>query len=91
MKAVTYRAFGHASDVLQIEEIECPAPQPGEVTVDLAYSGVNPSDVKARAGARVGVTELPWPFIIPHSDGAGRISAVGEGVSPDRVGERVWV
>lgn len=91
MKAVTYRAFGPASEVLQIEEIGCPAPGAGEVTVDLAYSGVNPSDVKARAGARVGVTELPWPYIIPHSDGAGVISAVGEGVAESRIGERVWV
>lgn len=91
MQAVTYSAFGPASDVLQLQEIDSPAPGPGEVRVDLVYSGVNPSDVKARAGARAGVTELPYPLIVPHSDGAGVISAVGGGVAPDRVGQRVWI
>ncbi|MBI6629701.1 NADPH:quinone reductase [Pontibaca salina] len=91
MKAVTYRAFGTAADVLQIEDIACPDPAPGEVTVDLQFSGVNPSDVKARAGARAGATELPYPAIIPHSDGAGVISAIGAGVSRDRLGQRVWI
>ncbi len=50
-------------------------------------SGVNPSDVKARAGARGPVT---YPYVIPHSDGAGVIDAIGSGVSPSRIGERVW-
>jgi NADPH2:quinone reductase len=61
------------------------------VTVDLALSGVNPSDVKARAGARAGVTALSFPAIVPHSDGAGVISAVGAGVGGDRIGQRVWI
>ncbi len=91
MKAITYRRLGPAADVLQIEDIDCPAPGPGEVTVDLVYSGANPSDFKARAGTRVGVSALPWPFIIPHSDGSGVISAVGDGVASDRIGERVWI
>ncbi|UWQ90552.1 NADPH:quinone reductase [Rhodobacteraceae bacterium M382] len=91
MKAITYRRLGSAADVLQIEEIDCPAPASGEVTVDLVYSGANPSDFKARAGTRVGVSDLPWPYIIPHSDGSGVISAVGDGVSPGRIGERVWI
>jgi len=91
MQAVTYTAFGPASDVLQLQEIDSPTPGPGEVRVDLVYSGVNPSDVKARAGARAGVTDLPYPLIIPHSDGAGVISAVGDGVATGRVGQRVWI
>ncbi|MFT7594018.1 MAG: NADPH2:quinone reductase [Paracoccaceae bacterium] len=91
MQAATYTAFGPASDVLRLQEIDNPLPGPGEVRVDLAYSGVNPSDVKARAGARAGVTDLPFPLIIPHSDGAGVISAVGDGVAADRVGQRVWI
>lgn len=91
MKAVLYRAFGAAGDVLSEETLPSPILAPGEVRVALAFSGVNPSDVKARAGARVGVTELPFPQIIPHSDGAGVISEVGEGVDPGRVGQRVWI
>lgn len=91
MKAITYRSFGPAKDVLQLEEMDTPTPGPGEVTVDLAFSAVNPSDVKARAGARAGLTDLPWPAIIPHSDGAGVISATGNGVDPARLGQRVWI
>ncbi|MFT4962725.1 MAG: NADPH2:quinone reductase [Paracoccaceae bacterium] len=91
MKAITYRAFGAASDVLTLEEMANPKPGAGEVLVDMHYSGVNPSDVKSRARARVGVTELPYPAITPHSDGSGVISAVGQGVSQDRIGERVWL
>lgn len=87
MKAVTYRSVGAAKDVLRVEEIAAPQASAGEVVVDLTYSGVNPSDVKARAGSRAMVN----PVIVPHSDGAGIISAVGEGVNPDRIGERVWI
>ncbi|MFK7752600.1 MAG: NADPH:quinone reductase [Sedimentitalea sp.] len=91
MKAITYRAFGPASDVLTLEDLPPPSPGPGEVVVDMAYSGVNPSDVKARAGARAGVTSLPYPVIVPHSDGSGVISAIGEGVPEARLGQRVWI
>ncbi|MFV0512016.1 MAG: NADPH:quinone reductase [Jhaorihella sp.] len=91
MQAVTYRAFGPATEVLRVETVECPSPGPGEVTVELVFSGVNPSDVKARAGARAGLGEMPWPVIVPHSDGAGVISALGAGVAPQRLGQRVWV
>ena len=91
MKAVVYSTFGPAADVLTIRELSTVAPGPGEVTVDLAYSGVNPSDVKARAGARPGVTKPAFPVIIPHSDGSGVISAVGAGIPESRLGQRVWI
>ncbi|MCW9042415.1 MAG: NADPH:quinone reductase [Pseudopelagicola sp.] len=91
MKAVIYRAFGAARDVLALDEIATPEPGPGEVLVRVAFSGVNPSDVKARAGTRPGVTKPPFPMIVPHSDGAGVIEAVGAGVNPARVGARVWI
>ena len=91
MQAITYATFGTARDVLNLREISTPEPGAGEVRVRLAFSGVNPSDVKARAGSRPGVTKPPFPTIIPHSDGAGEIEAVGPGVDPDRVGQRVWI
>jgi len=51
---------------------------------------VNPTDWKARERGRAwGPRE--FAELVPHQDGAGVIDAVGEGVSPDRVGERVWV
>ncbi|WP_333846724.1 NADPH:quinone reductase [Phaeobacter italicus] len=91
MKAVTYRKFGPAESVLSVEEHADVPAGPGEVRVDLHYSGVNPSDVKARAGARAGVSELPYPAIVPHSDGSGVIVEVGQGVDPARLGQRVWI
>ncbi|MEM8553637.1 MAG: NADPH:quinone reductase [Pseudomonadota bacterium] len=91
MRAITYTEFGPASDVLGLDTLPTPDPSAGEVLVRLQVSGVNPSDVKARAGGRPGVTEPPFPVIVPHSDGAGVIEAVGDGVDPARVGERVWI
>ena len=88
MRAVWYETNGAADAVLTCGELPDPQPGPGEVRVSLRASGVNPSDVKARAGAR---GPLAFPRIIPHSDGAGVIDAVGAGVSPSRVGERVWL
>ncbi len=91
MHAITYTAFGTARDVLTLKDIDTPKPQAGEVLVRLAFSGVNPSDVKSRAGTRPGVTKPAFDTIIPHSDGAGVIEAVGDGVDPARIGTRVWI
>jgi NADPH2:quinone reductase len=89
MRAAFYEQTGPARTVLQLADLPDPAPGPGEVRVRLLWSGVNPSDVKARAGLRAG--PMPFPRIIPHSDGMGVVDAVGEGVSPARIGERVWL
>lgn len=91
MRAITYDRFGPAAEVLTLSDLPTPDPAPGEVLVRLQTSGVNPSDVKARAGGRPGVTAPPFPTIIPHSDGAGVVEAVGAGVDDARVGQRVWV
>ncbi|MCZ4352324.1 NADPH:quinone reductase [Roseovarius aestuarii] len=91
MRAMTYNHFGPAADVLELCEIDTPTPGPGDVRVAQEYSGVNPSDAKARAGSRPGVTKPPFAQVIPHSDGAGVIDAVGEGVDPARIGQRVWI
>lgn len=91
MQAITYDRFGAARDVLTLSEIPSPAPGAGEVRVTLAYSGVNPSDVKSRAGTRPGVTKPAFPLIVPHSDGAGEIVAVGTGVDSARIGQKVWI
>ncbi|MEP2717180.1 NADPH:quinone reductase [Pseudophaeobacter sp.] len=91
MKAITYRAFGAAAEVLHLENLPAPEPKTGEVLVDVAFSGVNPSDVKTRTRGQPGLQGFPWDYIIPHSDGSGVISAVGAGVSDSRIGERVWI
>jgi NADPH2:quinone reductase len=87
MRAAVYSANGAARDVLSVIDLPTPSPGPGEVRVKLSFSGVNPSDVKTRLGLRA---KLAFPQVVPHSDGAGVIDAVGEGVSASRVGERVW-
>lgn len=89
MLAAIYEKTGAAREVLRVVELPDPQPAAGEVRVKLATSGVNPSDVKTRAGRRT--TVLPYPRIVPHSDGAGVIDAVGPGVPESRLGERVWV
>jgi NADPH2:quinone reductase len=63
-----------------------PEPASGEVLVRVHVSGVNPSDVKSRAGR-----PLAGPKVVPHSDGAGVIEAVGKDVPAARIGERVWL
>ena len=89
MKAARYTQTGPANEVLELIDKERPEPGPGEVRVRVAWSGVNPSDVKSRAGTRT--RTLPFAQIVPHSDGAGLIDAVGDGVSADRLGQRVWI
>lgn len=88
MRAAAYTRTGPASEVITIGDIGTPAAGPGEVRVKLSWSGVNPSDVKTRAGLRSAT--LPFPRIVPHSDGAGVIDQVGEGIDPGRIGQRVW-
>lgn len=87
MKAVSYTQHGPAQDVLEYGNLPDPRPGPGEVLVKIHSSGVNPSDVKARAGF---LWSMTGPRTIPHSDGAGVIEAVGDGVDPSRIGQRVW-
>ena len=86
MKTALYTRNGSADAVLELRDKPTPSPKAGEVLVKLATSGVNPSDVKSRAAR-----PLVGDYVIPHSDGAGVIEAVGEGVDNSRVGERVWI
>jgi NADPH:quinone reductase len=87
MTAALYERHGPAPDVLKVVEVDRPEPRPGEVRVRMQLSGINPTDWKSRAG----MTPRPMDgFQIPHHDGAGVIDAVGDGVDPARVGQRVW-
>jgi NADPH2:quinone reductase len=89
MRAAFYERTGPAQDVLAIGEFPDPVAGVDEVRVRMQWSGVNPSDVKARSGARG--PALPFPLIVPHSDGMGIIDSVGSGVDPARIGQRVWL
>lgn len=89
MRAAWYETFGAARDVLKVGELDTPTAGPGEVLIRLHASGVNPSDTKKRAGSFP--TLLDAGLVIPNSDGAGIVAAVGDGVRSGRIGERVWV
>ena len=88
MRAAWYADFGAAKDILEIGEQDTSAPGVGEVLVRVHASGINPLDVKRRAGER---GPMMGDIMIPHFDGAGVIEAVGADVDPARVGERVWL
>lgn len=89
MKAALFNTLGSPDAVLEVTDVDTPSPGHGEVLVRIACSAVNPSDVKKRAGPSPGL--LDDGYIIPHSDGAGVVEAVGRGVPASRIGERVWV
>ena len=88
MKAAWYEKQGAARDVLTVGEMDDPRPSAGEVRIRVAASGVNPGDVKKREDS-FGLG-MPYPRVIPHSDGAGTIDVVGDDVSPEWIGRRVW-
>src|SRR5579871_6142139 len=83
MKAAWYERQGAARDVLTVGEMEDPQPHPGEVRIRVSASGINPGDVKKRQDA-FGYG-MPYPRVIPHSDGAGQMDQMGEGwIDADR-------
>ncbi len=90
MRAAEYIERGPAAQVLRLVDLSEPVPGPGEVQVRVMVSAVNPSDTKSRS-ARPGDSAMPFPAVTPHQDGAGVIDAVGPGVSPARIGQRVWL
>ncbi|SQD99744.1 MULTISPECIES: NADPH:quinone reductase [unclassified Parafrankia] len=87
MRAIVYERTGD-SEVLRLVERPRTDPGPGQVRVRVAVSGVNPTDWKARSGAH---GPVPPGGLVPNQDGAGVVDAVGAGVDPARVGERVWI
>ena len=95
MRAVVYQRRGDAAKVLKVVDLPDPEPDTGEVKVRIVTSGINPSDVKSRAGASAEQSgrddPLPFPYQVPHQDGAGIIEGVGPEVDPALMGTAVWV
>lgn len=77
-----------ARDVLTVGDMPDPLPGAGEVRMRVAVSGINPGDVKKRQNA-FGYG-MPYPRVIPHSDGAGVVDQIGDGVPSEWLGRRVW-
>jgi NADPH2:quinone reductase len=88
MEAAWYEKQGPARDVLVVGEMPDPIPEAGEVRIRIAASGINPGDIKKRENA-FGYG-MPYPRVIPHSDGAGRVDQLGAGVSSEWMGRSVW-
>lgn len=89
MKAAFYNETGKAENVLKIGTVKTPKPGPNEVLISVKASGINPSDVKRRGGWQY--KDLPFPLIIPHSDGAGTIVEIGQNVSSKYQDLDVWI
>ena len=89
MRAAIYTSTGPANEVLEIREEQTPKAGDGEILVRVRGSGINPADVKRRAGWRG--SEMAHPKIIPHCDGSGEVIAVGKDVKDRKAGDRVWV
>ena len=88
MLAAVYKKTGDARDVLVVRSVRRPEVGAGQVRVKVAFSGINPTDVKIRKGPTQRQID---GFQIPHMDGSGTIDAVGPGVDLTRIGQRVWV
>jgi NADPH2:quinone reductase len=88
MKAAWYEKQGPSREVLVVGEMPDPIPAAGEVRVRIAASGINPGDIKKRENAFS--YGMPYPRVIPHSDGAGRVDRLGAGVSSEWMGRSVW-
>ena len=85
MRAVVVHEFGPV-DSHRIEEIAAPRPQPGEVVIDVHAIGVNFPDTLMVQGLYQKKPDRPFT---PGRDAAGIISAVGDGVSRFKPGDRV--
>ncbi len=88
MQAIRVHDYG-ASDVLTLETVAPPEPQPNEVLIRVQAAGVNPIDCKIRAGYMKEFFPMPLPFI-PGMDVAGTVEAVGADVKAFQVGQAVY-
>ena len=87
MRAVRFHEYG-GIDVLRVEEVELPAPSPGQVLVEVRAAGIQPGEVMIREGARHG----RWPAAFPSGQGsdlAGVVAGVGAQVRGFAVGDEV--
>ena len=87
MKAIQMHGYGGV-DQLRYEDVPAPTAGPGDVLVRVAATSVNPFDWKMRRGDLRGMLTLKFP-LIPGSDVAGEIVAVGAGVSNFKPGQQV--
>ena len=92
MRAVVYDRYG-PPDVLRVEELPKPSPGANQVLVEVVATSLNLSDWEGLTGspayARIGGLRTPRRRVL-GSDLAGRVAAVGRGVTGFRVGDEVY-
>jgi len=89
MLASWYDQQGPAPAVPGCVDLPTHPPAPGGVRVRVSVSGANPGDTKKRRGWTG--SAMPYPRVVPHSDAAGTVDAVGDGIDARRIGQRAWV
>lgn len=87
MKAYQIQNYGGLDGLTQTEIAEPPAPGPGQIVVRIRAVSLNYRDLMILTGQYGGGN--PPAGLIPLSDGAGEVAAVGEGVSRVKLGDRV--
>lgn len=88
MKVAQINEYGNAS-VIQIKEVEKPAPKPGQVLVEVYASSINPFDTAIRSGYMKDMIPLELPVTL-GGDIAGVVTEIGEGVTNLSVGDKVY-
>jgi NADPH:quinone reductase-like Zn-dependent oxidoreductase len=86
-RAVRFDEYGDV-DVLNVVEVERPAPGPGQVLVRVKAAGINPGE----ASIRKGLLHERWPATFPSGEGsdlAGVVEEVGSGVDAFSPGDEV--
>ncbi|EGR0634051.1 TPA: NADP-dependent oxidoreductase [Vibrio vulnificus] len=88
-KQIVITEFG-GPDVLAIRSSQMPEPKPGQVVIKVYFSGINPIDVKTRAGlgwaAAQNKDKLPW---VPGYDISGKVISCGENAERFVIGDTV--
>jgi len=88
MQQIQFSTFG-GPDVLQLAEVDAPAPGPGEILITVTAAAVNPLDWKIRRGLMAEQFPTTFPAGM-GSDASGHVIAIGDGVSGVAVGDPVY-
>ncbi|MET0542555.1 MAG: quinone oxidoreductase [Variovorax sp.] len=89
MRSATVRIHRHGGpDVLELLDIDVPAPGAGEVRIAQSAIGLNFADIYQRRGAHGPHAAAPFPITL-GAQGAGVVEALGEGVTSFEVGQSV--
>lgn len=88
ISAARYHTTGDPTEVLQIDDVPVEQPGPGQVQLQMLYAPINPADINMIEGKYGEARPLPD---VPGNEGAGRVLAVGEGVTGVKAGQMVLV